>query len=199
MSKHFAPKPEKRNGIFATLAQYQMEPMEYAYHKTLTTDDIGRWFVNVQGCVHFTTDPMKTYSARLDIDNETNPGNFDEAITHKAAAALEREEMRVQILGPSKLHVEIDTNRGRDYATEQIYQNARPYIARGPVLVTVAPWRSTVDEWRIESLYSAQYGYEESCAESSLYMARLRLREYQANQPQFAHRIRKTRVKKYDL
>ncbi len=52
--------------------------------------------------------------------------------------------------------------------------------------------RKTRDEWLIEGNYG--YGWDEVCAEATRREAIEQLRCYRANEPQYAHRLRKVRV-----
>lgn len=53
--------------------------------------------------------------------------------------------------------------------------------------------RKTYDEYNIQGNYG--YGYEDVTAETTYSEAKTRLKEYRENEPQYAHRIIKRRIK----
>jgi hypothetical protein len=55
--------------------------------------------------------------------------------------------------------------------------------------------RKTSDEWEVQGLYTARYGWECVCVEDNRRDALIRLSEYRVNQPQYPHRLRKRRVR----
>ena len=54
--------------------------------------------------------------------------------------------------------------------------------------------RKTYDEYSIEGYYGSRYGWEEVCTEDNLKDAKRTLREYNENEPQYPHRIKKHRI-----
>lgn len=50
--------------------------------------------------------------------------------------------------------------------------------------------RKTRDYWSIQQYTGGQYGWEEVCAENKWLEAKIRLREYRANQPEYPVRVR---------
>jgi hypothetical protein len=46
--------------------------------------------------------------------------------------------------------------------------------------------------WKVEGYYVPQYGFEEVYASTEYRDARDRLKEYRENEPQYAHRLKRT-------
>ncbi|OGH07440.1 MAG: hypothetical protein A2W22_03155 [Candidatus Levybacteria bacterium RBG_16_35_11] len=55
--------------------------------------------------------------------------------------------------------------------------------------------RRTKDEYKIMARYVPEYGWEEVHSEDTFREARLRLKEYCENEPQYSHKIVRKRIR----